>query len=1308
MNGRNFYSNLFCWLLLIGVASKSIAQTITSIPVPTQPVCPGSTISIPISTSGTFSPGNTFTAQLSDVTGDVVSKPTTIGSSTSKTISALIPATATDGTGYRIRIIPSDPKATAATSDPFTIKLTDQPKTTPTPKSFYCEGDAAPNLALLVTASSGATLNWYGPNKDTGTPSSTASQPDMSKIGTTPYYVSQTIGQCESSRASISVTVNKTPSAPSVTTPKAYCVGDVAGSFADFASGTSLKWYVDAKTTTALAGAPTVPTSTSGSTTYYVSQTVGGCEGPRSSIITTVNGYPNKPTVVSSVSFCQGASPSPLSATPEGGSTLRWWGTTNKGGSFSLTPTTPSNQTSATYYVSQEKNGCDGPTSAISVTVTPTPAAPKVGKFDPICVGGTAGSLTATADAGNTLRWWGTSQSGGTASSTPPAVDNKASATYYVSQVTKEGCESNRTGILAQINSLPSQPTLTSISPYCLNRKSRPIEGVSAAPGSTLVWYGTQDKGSGGTPSATAPVPPTDKVTPITYYVSQKDQNGCESPTRSFQIQVNSVPNPPAATTPNPYCEGKPAVALSASGTALKWYGEDSLNTQPSPTAITPSTSAASIGTKTYYVTQTVNGCESNMKGITVQVKDTPNAPATTDSDFCQNYDPKPLVAQPQDKATLNWYGLDQNSGLPSSTAPIPPKDVAKDYIYYVSQTLDGCEGPKASLKVTVKPTPAKPSVSPVSFCNNEPAQQLSAGGTGLEWYDANDKLLNGAPTPSTDKVEEQTFKVTQTLNGCKSVEKAILTVTIKPLPPTPGVADLTYCQTQQDQPAQNVSALTASGQNLRWYNPDGNGFPNAPIPSIDRAGVQTFQVSQTVNNCEGGKATLRVIVNTTPVPQVAKTLYSYCINDKAVPFQAIAEPGASLRWVNPYGQVRTEPLTPATENVNIDPQGDAFYVYQIGSNGCYSSRVAIRVIVNTTPTLALVAPVTNVNLGQKVPLQLKFTGSAPYSYSISEGYSGRSLKSDTTINVLPRGNTTYQVLTVTNGCGVGLPGNPATASVSVKVPTVSTSAFTATTLCAGTSLTVPFTTTGEFNQGNNFSFELASVADTSRKYSVSATAINSPVTGALPLTVASGQYYVRVKAANPEIGIIGSNSPTILTVRSLPTATLTGTQNIYEGSPANLTIALGGDGPWMVAYADSVRSYSATTTTSPYVVEVRPARNTTYRLTNVSNNCGTGVLSGTATIAVLPLLGIEDNSLDPLVKAYPVPTTSIVTVELDLPLTHDPATLQLTDLRGRAVFQSTTRNRRSELDLSTQPNGLYILRIQVGDRHTIRKVLKQ
>jgi hypothetical protein len=41
-------------------------------------------------------------------------------------------------------------------------------------------------------------------------------------------------------------------------------------------------------------------------------------------------------------------------------------------------------------------------------------------------------------------------------------------------------------------------------------------------------------------------------------------------------------------------------------------------------------------------------------------------------------------------------------------------------------------------------------------------------------------------------------------------------------------------------------------------------------------------------------------------------------------------------------------------------------------------------------------------------------------------------------------------------------------------------------------------------------------------------------------------------------------------------------------------------------------------------------------------------------------------------------------------------------------VLLHTTRNQHTELDMTTQPTGLYFLRIQVGDRHTVRKVLKQ
>jgi hypothetical protein len=89
-------------------------------------------------------------------------------------------------------------------------------------------------------------------------------------------------------------------------------------------------------------------------------------------------------------------------------------------------------------------------------------------------------------------------------------------------------------------------------------------------------------------------------------------------------------------------------------------------------------------------------------------------------------------------------------------------------------------------------------------------------------------------------------------------------------------------------------------------------------------------------------------------------------------------------------------------------------------------------------------------------------------------------------------------------------------------------------------------------------------------------------------------------------------------------------------------------------------------------------------------------------------VLGTEPNSLDPFVKAYPVPTSSVLNVELDLPLNRESAHLTLTDLSGRPVLRTTSRNRRTELDLSNQPNGSYLLQIRVGDRRSVRRVLKQ
>lgn len=1070
---------------------------------------------------------------------------------------------------------------------------------------------------------------------------------------------------------------------------------------------TRLRWYTVSTGGTFSEIAPQPPTSTTGTTFYYVSQVnASGCESAaRASIEFKVNSLPGPPSVsMSSLTYCQGATIPALQATPGSGGSLVWWANATTINSPSNQPPAVNNQQTTTYYVGQLVNGCrtpDASRATITVTIVPLPAPPRVSAYEPTCVGATPNSLSAVASEGNKLLWWGKNSTGGTnTGQTVSVVDNTATATYYVSQIDNSTCESSRAPIRAEIKPRPATPTIAPPGVFCQGRASRKLEITNQAPGAIVTWFGSSGQ------LADAPTPSTDRTGPQSFSVSQTLSN-CESVSRSTTtITVNAVPGKPTFTPPADVCEGTAGRPLSATGVNLLWYGTSETGGTGSVNASVVNTSAPFVRTTNYYVSQTnTEGCESDRAAIPVRVKDTPDAPSVQNVEFCQYYDPIVATATPVLNASINWFNAD---GTPSLSAPVAPRENVQTYTYRVGQTLEGCPSPTRAYTVRVKATPGQPGVSNIEFCNNGPSRPLSANGSSVKWYDDFDRPINGIPTPATDRVGFQTYKATQTNGeGCESREKAELKVEIKPLPGQPSVKNVAYCQQTPDQPKQNVTPVEATGENLTWYNTDGNRFgKDAPTPSLDQARVITYEVTQTVRDCEGPKARLSVTVNTSPVPAIGKPVLTYCIGDVTVPLTASIAPGGRLQWIDPYGTIRDE-WTPPTLNVNVDPLGDKFEVFQIGANGCHSARASIRVIVNATPTLSLQALVPQVNLGLATPLQLKFTSVGPYSYTLTGGYSGTTRSADTTISVTPRGNTVYQIVSVTNGCGKGLPGNPATATVNVRVPTVTTSSLTASTLCAGTPLAVPFTTTGSFTSRNAFQAELISVADTSKKFAISASSVASPVLVDLPVSLPSGQYYVRAIATNPGVAVPGTNSPSILTVRSKPSATLTGTQRIYEGTPANLTFAFGGDGPWTVVYADSLRSYSATSATSPLIIEARPARNTTYQLTSVTNFCGSGPLSGSATITILPLLSVEDDPLGPLVNAYPVPTTTILTVDIDMALTRDPAILLLTDMSGRLMLERTTRNRRNDIDLSSQPNGLYLLRIQIGNSQTVRKVVK-
>jgi len=74
----------------------------------------------------------------------------------------------------------------------------------------------------------------------------------------------------------------------------------------------------------------------------------------------------------------------------------------------------------------------------------------------------------------------------------------------------------------------------------------------------------------------------------------------------------------PTVTSPISYTQNATATALTATGTALKWYGTSATGGTASTTAPTPSTSA--VGATSYYVSQTLNGCEGPRTEIVINV----------------------------------------------------------------------------------------------------------------------------------------------------------------------------------------------------------------------------------------------------------------------------------------------------------------------------------------------------------------------------------------------------------------------------------------------------------------------------------------------------------------------------------------------------------------------------------------------------------------------------------------------------------------------------------------------------------------
>ena len=182
-----------------------------------------------------------------------------------------------------------DGTGTCADEISFVVIINSVPSAAISGGGTYCQGDAVNNILVDLVGIPDWTVNYtLNGSAQTATGSSTPIS-----LGNTPgtyVLVDLTDSACTATLTGTqTISITSTPNSPTAGTDAEYCL---TGTFADITAsgnGGTLTWYNNPSLTTSIgSGSTFAPQSTPGVTTYYVTETVSGCEGPASTVQITL------------------------------------------------------------------------------------------------------------------------------------------------------------------------------------------------------------------------------------------------------------------------------------------------------------------------------------------------------------------------------------------------------------------------------------------------------------------------------------------------------------------------------------------------------------------------------------------------------------------------------------------------------------------------------------------------------------------------------------------------------------------------------------------------------------------------------------------------------------------------------------------------------------------------------------------------------------------------------------------------------------------------------------------------------------
>jgi gliding motility-associated-like protein len=923
----------------ITLAVSSTTNTITTGTITGSPFCACSTVNVPFTSTGTFTAGNIYTAQLSDATGSFAA-PTSIGTlaSTANTgaITATIPCGTPSGTGYRIRVISSAPAAVGSDNG-VNITINALPVATfsytGTP---YCSTGADPS----PTFSGGGVAGTFTSTTGLVFVSSSTGQVDLSASTAGTYTVTNTIaasGGCAAVSATSSITITNPPVATFSYTASPYCTngtdpsptfsgGGVAGTF----SSTAGLVFISTST-----GQVDVSASTAG--TYTVTNTIGasgGCAAVSATSSITISNPPVATFSYTGSPYCS-SDPDP-SPTFNGGGVAGTFSST--AGLVFVSSSTGqvdlSASTAGTYTVTNTiaaSGGCAAVTATSTITINAEQNSAFSYTGSTFCQTGTDPSPTITGVAGGTF----TSSPGGLifVSSATGAIDLSASTlgTYSVTYTTAGPCPGSTT-VSVTITTSPASTFSYTGTPYCSN-EADPLPTYNGG-GSAGVFSSTAGLVFVSTSTGQVDLSAS---TAGTYTVTNSiaASGGCPASTATSSIVINPAQDSAFSYSSGAFCDQgttTPTITGTSGGTfSASPAGLFFVNTATGEINLATST----LGT--YSVTYTTPGpCASSMTVvISITTNDSGNF-SYTGTPYCQD-DADPLP-------TFSGGGV---AGTFSSTAGLVFISTATGEVdlsastpgtYTVTNTIPAfgpCPATPYTATITIDPVQDSTfSYSGSSFCQAGTTTPTITGTAGGTFTSSPAGITLSTTTGEIDLALSAvgTYSITYTTPGpCASSMSVSLTI-IDPPSTTFSYAGTPYCQNQSN-PSPTFSGTGTAGT---FTSTSGLVFVSASTGQVNLSGSTpgTYTVTNTIaasGECPASTSTASITINA--VPLITVNSPTICTGESAT----LSASGADSYSWSSGGTGSTEVVTPSSSST---------YTVTGTTNGCSNTALSIVSVI--------------------------------------------------------------------------------------------------------------------------------------------------------------------------------------------------------------------------------------------------------------------------------------------------------------------------------------------------------------------------